>query len=93
MKSIIEEIIDWQTAELIAGRKPTEIPLTKDQIERLREWACTIPSFEMLPAQKGIEILGMKVVPYEILLLTDILDSATQCPRSAYFGSKRLVEA
>ncbi len=27
------------------------------------------------------------------LLLTDILESATQCPRSAYFGSKRLVEA
>jgi hypothetical protein len=38
MKSIIEEILDWQTSEFVAGRNPTEIWLNDDQLRRLKEW-------------------------------------------------------
>ncbi len=62
MKSILEEINEYRTNELKAGRTPTTIPMTYDQIIRLEAWARSIPMREIFPAQQGKNIMGMQVV-------------------------------
>ena len=38
MKTIIDEIIEYRTNELKAGRTPVKIPLSENQRARLKQW-------------------------------------------------------
>jgi hypothetical protein len=62
-KTIIEEIIDWRTSELKAGRTPTEIRLSDDQRRRLKQWCESNQLDRSDPTRfsKDMMIFGMKV--------------------------------
>jgi len=58
--NIIDEIADWQTLEIEAGRNPSKIPLSDDQKSRLMKW---IKSFDpQMKRLDGSRILGMDVI-------------------------------
>lgn len=72
--SIYSEILDWRLKELIAGREPKCIPLSSEQINRLKEWCDSTPSICVAPDNslryvpgldfsKGMMIAGMMVKP------------------------------
>lgn len=46
---IIEEIVNYQTSELIAGRNPTTIKLTERQKERLKAYCYSTVTVHIAP--------------------------------------------
>jgi len=74
MNTIINEIADWQTSELIAGRNPQTIELTDDQHQRLKDWFESTKTVFITPNGSkrrsiaplnydGGAILGMRYTP------------------------------
>jgi hypothetical protein len=61
--NILDEIIDYRTNEMIAGRNPTAIWLSDDQKDRLKRYIeeSGLVMFPV-PEPTGNEIMGMKIV-------------------------------
>ncbi len=74
MKTISEEILEYQTAELKAGRKPTSIKLTDEQKQRLKDWLDSTPEMFITPQgelrrnngmiyySEGMTIFGLRII-------------------------------